>query len=556
MFLNIRLLSVQDETADEATAAISSPDIENKSESDEDETANEATAAISSLDIEVKSESDEGPRGAEAQSNDAVGGRRKRADASDDYVGRRDVDEISLHNVQMIVDQKYTENEDSSYARHDPIYNNMKTDDNVRQNKMPMEEKKVFEDFVLGSDILEDLGEISEAEVEEYERLMMETGYTALREQLEETINGWKQIQIDIAVTGESGTGKSSFINSIRGLKADDPGAAEVDAVETTIEPTPYNHPDNPNLRVWDLPGVGTSTFTRENYLQQVKLNRFDFVLLLSSSRFKENDIWLAKEILQLKPNFNLFFVRTKIDDDLSAAKKSRRKIQTADDRKALLKRVKDNIKLNLQKGKISNANMYLIDNNDTKAFDFDTIVRKLIQKVSVLKREAMIMSLSGFTNEIVQNKLTILQSRIKVVSKAAAVAAVFAKADTKMYSSEIDMLLEECRFYRSQLGLNLDSLQIIAKRLEIDPEEMIMKLSMQSYIYVDCEDRFSKHYTCFKKVEPSIWHSMPLLGKRFKFRAYRKQCAVFLKTFLDMCAKETHDLQMHMTMALEGSEF
>ncbi|WAR22804.1 IIGP5-like protein [Mya arenaria] len=48
---------------------------------------------------------------------------------------------------------------------------------------------------------------------------------------------------------GESGTGKSSFINSIRGLMADDPGAAEVSAVETTMKPKAYDHPDNPNLQ-------------------------------------------------------------------------------------------------------------------------------------------------------------------------------------------------------------------------------------------------------------------------------------------------------------------
>ncbi|WAR22796.1 TGTP2-like protein, partial [Mya arenaria] len=131
---------------------------------------------------------------------------------------------------------------------------------------------KEYEDYELGSDILEDLDVISEDEVEEYKCIMLETGYTFLREKLEQTINGWKNIQINIAVTGESGTGKSSFINSIRGLKADDLGAAEVGAVETTMEPTAYKHPDNPNLQVWDLPGVGTSSFTREKYFQKINL--------------------------------------------------------------------------------------------------------------------------------------------------------------------------------------------------------------------------------------------------------------------------------------------
>ncbi|XP_052775821.1 T-cell-specific guanine nucleotide triphosphate-binding protein 2-like [Mya arenaria] len=152
---------------------------------------------------------------------------------------------------------------------------------------------------------------------------------------------GGKKIEINIAVTGQSGSATSSFINCIRGLMADDPGAAAVDAVETTMKPTAYPHPDNPNLQVWDLPGVGTSTFTKENYLQKVNLNRFDFVLLLSFSRFTENDVWLANEIRRLKPKYNLFFIRTKIDDDVRSAQRSRRKPQTSEGRQELLKKVR-----------------------------------------------------------------------------------------------------------------------------------------------------------------------------------------------------------------------
>jgi predicted GTPase len=55
--------------------------------------------------------------------------------------------------------------------------------------------------------------------------------------------------------------GKSTFINCLRGLEAEDPGAANVGVVETTNEPTPYEHPDCSNLRIWDLPGENPSSF-------------------------------------------------------------------------------------------------------------------------------------------------------------------------------------------------------------------------------------------------------------------------------------------------------
>lgn len=52
-----------------------------------------------------------------------------------------------------------------------------------------------------------------------------------------------------------SGVGKSTFINCLRGLEAEDECAANVGVVETTNEPTPYEHPDFSNLKIWDLPG-------------------------------------------------------------------------------------------------------------------------------------------------------------------------------------------------------------------------------------------------------------------------------------------------------------
>ena len=47
---------------------------------------------------------------------------------------------------------------------------------------------------------------------------------------------------------GRSGAGKSSFINAIRNLTTDSEGAAAVDVVERTKEPTPYCHPGNNNF--------------------------------------------------------------------------------------------------------------------------------------------------------------------------------------------------------------------------------------------------------------------------------------------------------------------
>lgn len=72
----------------------------------------------------------------------------------------------------------------------------------------------------------------------------------------------------------------------MRGLIAQDEGAARVGVVETTNEPTPYEHPDFPNLKIWDLPGVGTPNYPRSSYLEKIQFTRYDFFLILSRTRF------------------------------------------------------------------------------------------------------------------------------------------------------------------------------------------------------------------------------------------------------------------------------
>lgn len=105
-----------------------------------------------------------------------------------------------------------------------------------------------------------------------------------------------------------SGVGKSTFINCLRGLEAEDEGAANVGVVETTTEPRAYEHPDFPNLKIWDLPGknsfflllfhrtnhpfilgVGTPNYPRSCYLEKIQFERYDFFLILCRTRFTGN---------------------------------------------------------------------------------------------------------------------------------------------------------------------------------------------------------------------------------------------------------------------------
>lgn len=63
--------------------------------------------------------------------------------------------------------------------------------------------------------------------------------------------------RLDIGVLGDSGCGSSSLVNVFLGVKNSEEQAAPTGVIETTKEATEYPYPEFPNIRLWDLPGLG-----------------------------------------------------------------------------------------------------------------------------------------------------------------------------------------------------------------------------------------------------------------------------------------------------------
>ncbi|XP_039178565.1 interferon-inducible GTPase 5-like isoform X2 [Crotalus tigris] len=131
----------------------------------------------------------------------------------------------------------------------------------------------------------------------------------------QQCLNEMQNLPLDIAVTGDAGVGKSSFINAFRGVMDDDNDAAEVAAVEGTKMPKPYPYPSFPNIKLWDLPGIGTPKFRAAEYMKKVQFERYDVFLIFTSDRFTENDALLAKEIKRMRKK--CYYVRARIDESI-----------------------------------------------------------------------------------------------------------------------------------------------------------------------------------------------------------------------------------------------
>ena len=269
-----------------------------------------------------------------------------------------------------------------------------------------------------------------------------ENGVSGIQEFLRKKLDGSKDVKIQFAITGNSGTGKSAFINAIRGLNDDDDGAAEVGIVETTKKPTEYKHPDNPKIWFMDLPGIGTPTFPDlKTYCEKVAFEDYDTFLIFTATRFTQNDLDLAKKVKSIGKSF--FLIRTMIDLDCRHCKDDGLKNQI-EIRHKCMKYVKDLIS--------SEKEIFLISNYHTDKWDFDRLIEAISDALPVRQRECLTLSLSNVTRECLKRKAKLLKVQAVLVASlsgaASAIPAVGGMIDIVLIRGTI-------MAYYMQLGLS-----------------------------------------------------------------------------------------------------
>eukprot|EP01055_Gregarina_sp_Pseudo9_P000711 Gregarina_sp_Pseudo_9__710@NODE_1451_length_1587_cov_16_846253_g1348_i0_p1_GENE_NODE_1451_length_1587_cov_16_846253_g1348_i0NODE_1451_length_1587_cov_16_846253_g1348_i0_p1_ORF_typecomplete_len464_score19_33IIGP/PF05049_13/6_1e33RsgA_GTPase/PF03193_16/0_00071RsgA_GTPase/PF03193_16/2_4e02MMR_HSR1/PF01926_23/0_00012ABC_tran/PF00005_27/5e03ABC_tran/PF00005_27/0_00089Dynamin_N/PF00350_23/0_012FeoB_N/PF02421_18/0_0023AIG1/PF04548_16/0_031PduVEutP/PF10662_9/5_4PduVEutP/PF10662_9/17GBP/PF02263_19/0_043A len=122
-----------------------------------------------------------------------------------------------------------------------------------------------------------------------------------------------------VAVVGAIGTGKSSLINSVRGLRKRDSGAAPVKSYglsgkDDSRRLVAYSAPKN-SLIFFEVPGFGDMDNLRWNFFEDQSLFAYDAVVLLWESRLTDTDSSIIANSLSL--NVPLMLVRTKADSDI-----------------------------------------------------------------------------------------------------------------------------------------------------------------------------------------------------------------------------------------------
>mmetsp|Transcript_20098 Transcript_20098/g.30100 ORF Transcript_20098/g.30100 Transcript_20098/m.30100 type:complete len:583 (+) Transcript_20098:41-1789(+) len=189
----------------------------------------------------------------------------------------------------------------------------------------------------------------------------------------------------NVAITGNSGTGKSSLNNALRGLKPRDTGAAAVGVKETTIDPHGYDYePAGKDMRLWDLPGAGTPKFPLHSYMRKMGIKYFDEVIIASAGRFTETDLGLMDE-LRLH-GIPFIALRTKVDLEIRNAMDD-----TGGNEMEVIQRIRDDIKKNslLPDERIFMVSVRRPDDYDFRALQ-DYIINSLHRGVDVKLAKAL----------------------------------------------------------------------------------------------------------------------------------------------------------------------
>ncbi|XP_059864158.1 interferon-gamma-inducible GTPase 10-like [Delphinus delphis] len=356
------------------------------------------------------------------------------------------------------------------------------------------------------STLISNGGILSQESVERIQRVFQEGKLKEVVEEIQEALQNSENAPLDVAVIGQSGSGKSSFINALLGLGHEEEGSAHVGVVPTTMKKTPYQHPKYPSVTFWDLPGTGTPNSLPDPYLEIVGDDDYDFFIIISSSRFSSNDALLAQKIKEKGKNF--YFVRTMVDVELHSEEKSK---PISFKKERVLQQIRDD---------------YLaISNFHPDNFDFPRLQETLLQDLPAHKRYTFVLQLSNLSDAFIEVKRVILKEKIWLNAlKSAALAIIPFMA----FFSGFDLPKQEkcLNLYRSYFGWDEQSVKEIAQKLGTSVQEIKSSTkSLDFWLFVKNDSIAAKAMKCAESfcsvnggLRSSVFQFLKVYFLRLKF--------------------------------------
>lgn len=417
-----------------------------------------------------------------------------------------------------------------------------------------------------------ELPKIPEDDMEAMKAAVGKGNLTEAAAKAKEALEMADKITLNIAVTGETGSGKSSFVNAIRSLQDEDDNAAETGVEEMTMEPTAYPHPKHPNVIYWDLPGIGAPKFKPDTYLKQVGFSRYDFFIIISCTRFTSHDIELAQEIQRLGKKF--YFVRSKVDQDLTNEKRNYNAAGILEKSNAATKRplqyseswildaIRENCIKGLKTGGVASPRVFLVSRWDSGKYDFPKLQGVLVDELPSHKRLALLRSLSNASKETLEKKKQQLQMQIWLKSLVSCGVAALPIPGLSIVC-DVAMLVTSLKGFCRDFGLDENALAALARQHNKPIAELkaVIKSPLSEEITKDlvikiltkCTAGAVQYTTVFLKIIPVVG---AVVGSLTAAAVALPTTYLMLKSFLDdVAADAVRVLEVVMNDAISNSE-
>eukprot|EP00069_Balaena_mysticetus_P002385 bmy_15972T0 len=226
------------------------------------------------------------------------------------------------------------------------------------------------------------------------------------------------------------------------------------------MQPSPYPHPQFPEVTLWDLLGAGSPGCPADKYLKQVDFGRYDFFLLVFPRRCGAVETRLASEILRRGKQF--YFVRTEVDEDLAATRTQR---PSGFSEAAVLQEMREHGAERLRAAGVNDPRVFLVSNLSPARYDFPLLVSTWEHDLPAPRRHAGLLSLPDISLEALRKKKDTLQEQ---VLKTALVLGVIQAVPGPRLAAAYDdaLLIRSLRGYHRGFGLDDDSLAKLAEQV------------------------------------------------------------------------------------------
>ena len=206
---------------------------------------------------------------------------------------------------------------------------------------------------------------------------------------------------------------------------------------------------------------MGTDNFPAKTYFQDLKLNEYDTFLILTNTRFTEDDIELARQINEQGKKY--FFIRSKIDQDVRSAKRSS---PESFDEADLLANIRSECSEKL--GLLSNnEEIFLISCHGFKKrreecheergkkyyekYQLEALIKANRDALHQNQQDAMIRLLEKASRAALEEKIKVLGGDIWKTSTLSGVAAAIPLVSIGV---NVCLILKELMRYKTELGI------------------------------------------------------------------------------------------------------